>query len=474
MPTVFYSWQSDAPNNTNRSFIEQALQKAVKDLNSELEEAERGDEDVVLTQDTQGVPGTPDIAQAIFDKIEHCDVFVCDISLVLDAVVNPERRRRSPNPNVLIELGYALHVLGGSRVLMVLNTALGSVENLPFDLRGRRPVSYQAADGDTDIPEKRAQLAKSLSRRIDEILKMGTRGERQPYDIAADGIASQAPNRRVLVRQAVDALVKRLGDLAPSNAAAQLNDDEFLQLLRSSFAVHRDFHKLISNVVEYQDSQSLQGVVLGLQGLAENYWVPRGYSGMIPANKCEFFWFSGRCWLLLAAADMMRHASWNLLIELFGTHIVVRNPREEKPGDRLLTYLNQPSLMLHAISSNTRRVSIFADLIKEMVEDTAWSADLTIEEIIEADLLLSLWTSAKEGLWLPEVIVYMEMISSNVFLNSLQRRSRAEQVAKIIGLEGVDALRIMMKRIKEALSNWLSGHQPLLRYDASTIGTLTE
>jgi hypothetical protein len=30
--TVFYSWQSDLPNNTNRGFIETALDRAVKSI----------------------------------------------------------------------------------------------------------------------------------------------------------------------------------------------------------------------------------------------------------------------------------------------------------------------------------------------------------------------------------------------------------------------------------------------------------
>lgn len=28
--TIFYSWQSDLPNNSNRSFIEVAIKKAIK------------------------------------------------------------------------------------------------------------------------------------------------------------------------------------------------------------------------------------------------------------------------------------------------------------------------------------------------------------------------------------------------------------------------------------------------------------
>jgi hypothetical protein len=35
--TIFYSWQSDLPNNTNRSFIERALEKAIASIKAEGE-----------------------------------------------------------------------------------------------------------------------------------------------------------------------------------------------------------------------------------------------------------------------------------------------------------------------------------------------------------------------------------------------------------------------------------------------------
>lgn len=156
MPTIFYSWQSDAPNNVNRSLVERALELAVRDLNADIVEAER--EEVELTQDTQGVPGTPDIAATIFAKIESCKVFVCDVSLVLTGEKSKGGTRLCPNPNVMLELGYAMKALGQDRILMVCNTAFGRIEDLPFDLRGKRPVPYRAQgtdEADPGDPENR-------------------------------------------------------------------------------------------------------------------------------------------------------------------------------------------------------------------------------------------------------------------------------------------------------------------------------
>jgi hypothetical protein len=39
--TIFYSWQSDLPNNTNRGFIERALEKAIASIGTEKRVGDR-------------------------------------------------------------------------------------------------------------------------------------------------------------------------------------------------------------------------------------------------------------------------------------------------------------------------------------------------------------------------------------------------------------------------------------------------
>lgn len=132
--TVFYSWQSDIESKFNRSFIQDALEKAARNIsnnrNFSLE--------AVIDRDTYGVPGSPSIVEAITGKIARSDVFVCDVS-----VINPNSEsRQTPNPNVLYELGFASAILGWDRIIMVQNIAFGGPDKLPFDLRGRRILQY--------------------------------------------------------------------------------------------------------------------------------------------------------------------------------------------------------------------------------------------------------------------------------------------------------------------------------------------
>src|SRR4051812_37858756 len=101
--TIFYSWQSDSPHNTNWTFIQRALEKAIKSIKTDNETLL----EPCLERDTAGVPGSPEIASTIFRKIEECQVFVGDVS-----IINPTTSdRKTPNPNVLLELGYAARTL---------------------------------------------------------------------------------------------------------------------------------------------------------------------------------------------------------------------------------------------------------------------------------------------------------------------------------------------------------------------------
>lgn len=145
---VFYSWQSDSPGNTNRHFIQKALEAAIEAVNKD----ETTDVEPVIDRDTLGMPGSPDISHSVFEKIDAASVFVCDVS-----IIDPSSARGTPNPNVLIELGYAIKALGWQRIIMVMNTTFGGPEKLPFDLRSKRTTTYAIeSDAEEKAPVRHA------------------------------------------------------------------------------------------------------------------------------------------------------------------------------------------------------------------------------------------------------------------------------------------------------------------------------
>jgi hypothetical protein len=162
--TIFYSWQSDLPNNTNRGFIESAIEKAIKNIGKD----ENFEIEPSLDRDTKGAPGSPNISQTILKKIKACDLFIADISIVTGD--KKKEQRLSPNPNVLIELGYAISILGWDKIILICNEVYGKDEDLPFDIRQHRRIPYCLNPDDPKAPA-REELSSYLKDRIIEIVQ---------------------------------------------------------------------------------------------------------------------------------------------------------------------------------------------------------------------------------------------------------------------------------------------------------------
>ena len=186
--TVFYSWQTDSPSTMNRNFIENALKRAIRKLKADAEvvNSMRG-HDMVLDKDTKGLPGTPPIVQAIFDKIDNCAVFVPDLTFVAKTLED----RSVPNPNVLIEYGWALKSRGVARMVPVMNTAFGepSWESLPFNMRHLKwPLTYELAEG-----AERSEVRKKLVGDLADAIRAVVEGDPAEASISAPEFEGTLP-----------------------------------------------------------------------------------------------------------------------------------------------------------------------------------------------------------------------------------------------------------------------------------------
>jgi len=128
---IFWSWQSDTPEQIGKYLVRDALKVAINRLKQAEDIDEPTRDDLHLDQDTQGTTGSPDLVPTIFGKIEESEVIVADVTIV----GKTDEDKRLINSNVAIELGYALHACTDARVLLVFNKHYGSYEHLPFDLR---------------------------------------------------------------------------------------------------------------------------------------------------------------------------------------------------------------------------------------------------------------------------------------------------------------------------------------------------
>jgi len=170
---IFFSWQSDIPTEWGRNFVERALTKAATNLAKDLtvEESIR-DSGLAVDKDTKGVSGTPPIVETIFKKIDGAFAYVADLTFV------GERRdgRPTPNPNVLVEYGWALKSLGYSQIITLMNTAYGmpSDDSLPFNMKHLLwPIQYHLPEGSDEKvkQEVRKSLVSVLEKAIKAILE---------------------------------------------------------------------------------------------------------------------------------------------------------------------------------------------------------------------------------------------------------------------------------------------------------------
>jgi hypothetical protein len=188
--TLFFSWQSDTSARIGLEFIEEALGLAIAALaeDAAIEKAIR-DEGLIVDRDTQGVPGVPPIVDTIFSKIDQAAIFVPDLTFVGKRIDGLP----TPNPNVLVEYGWALKSLGFARIIPIMNVAFGepTPETMPFDMRHLRypHCTYDLPEGASEERRRSdlARLAQSLVAEIGAVLRtedLRTKDEKAPFPAA--------------------------------------------------------------------------------------------------------------------------------------------------------------------------------------------------------------------------------------------------------------------------------------------------
>ncbi len=217
MATVFFSWQSDQDFRTGRALIEKALERAISKISEDMElfEPDREGGMLTLDRDTKGVAGSPPVVEAIFRKIDSAAVFVPDLTFVGTRA----DRRPTPNPNVLIEYGWALKALGHSRIVGVMNTAYGEPdgENMPFDIRHQlHPIKYFCQKGAQGTV--RAAAVESLTNDfVDALRAVFKSGEFR------ESVSGEISNRLNRLLEQVNA--DRHEKIRPSHVAQRLGEE---------------------------------------------------------------------------------------------------------------------------------------------------------------------------------------------------------------------------------------------------------
>lgn len=157
--TIFNSWQSDSPFNSR------GIRTALRDSCNKLESQFAGLH-IRIDEATSNQIGSLHIPSSILQNISEADVFVVDLSTVGSTF---DGKRKLQNPNVLIEVGYAISQLGWNRIVLLFNKVYGEFTDLPFDIEKRSCLDFKISN-ETDR-NGIAQLRDSLTSRLADIIE---------------------------------------------------------------------------------------------------------------------------------------------------------------------------------------------------------------------------------------------------------------------------------------------------------------
>jgi hypothetical protein len=181
--TIFYSWQSDVLPRNNRNLIEDALKRAIKAINKEASFVN----EFILDRDTKGVLGAPIIAETVLDKVKKSSTFLADVTIIGKI----DSGKAVINSNVSDRTRICFCDVTEGALILVFNLAYGRIEDLPFDLKHRRVMTYNLAEEAT--AEQRKSARQQLQNDLEKALRQLFQSRSKPPDQTAKDQIAQRP-----------------------------------------------------------------------------------------------------------------------------------------------------------------------------------------------------------------------------------------------------------------------------------------
>lgn len=474
--SVFYSWQSDLPNATNRGLIQTALEQVVKAIREDQSVAI----EPVVDRDTVGVGGSPDIALTIFKKIELAALFVADVSIIGHAGDRP-----TPNPNVLVELGYAKKALGPDRVLMIMNTAFGVPEDLPFDLRFRRVVAYYMPRTDSDRATERRQLQNRLETELRAMLAKlppsTSAPEMSSRDRAIEAITTGARDTAPRVRGFTEQLVKSLSGARPNLSTPSVAEAyaRVVETLPGTVPLVIDFARVSTSMAEHDSLSGGLALFQGLSGILDDYQVRPGSGRSFYEHEFVFDKFLGHEMMVILFAPLVREERWDIVATILDRDITLSNANGFEAGEVPFTYASRTDpLWSNANSALLKgRMSLQFDLLNERHTNGMLAEIVSVQDFAEADYFLFL----RSVLQPPDPPSFppwcawscLTLHQAPRYLRSAVRLRAAERLLAPLGVPDIATLRSRLQHRARLFSRIFpdSISHPLERFSFGEIGT---
>ncbi len=460
--TVFYSWQSDLPNSTNRSMVESALRDAATEIAT--------DETVgivpVIDRDTLGSAGAPDIATTIFKKIIDADLFVADVSFVAHT-----ETRAFQNPNVLIELGYALHAKGHEALVLVFNKAFGELEDLPFDLKMRRILTYELPEGSKNRSAVKAELVKDFK---SAMLAGFAKVDHSITEESIIGIIEQnPPNKVIQLRKYLDILLKNIISLEPKMFRDDGTAEELITSITATESLVLQFGQLSETAALMNDTSSAEEIFQWFGKLLERYDPLPNANNRTSDLDGDFYKFVGHELFVMFVTPFYREGKFDVLTKILSGELKVGPNRSQRRATKeIWQALREYSQLIAEHGQKTRRKSLHADVLKSRHTDGLLATVSPFTEFMEMDFLLYLHGKGDSasgdyrGRWYPNSILYADNQMPE-FVPESKNRPYATRLCKVLGIN-IEEFKRRLESSRKLGYDW---HSPISDEDIKAIGT---
>jgi hypothetical protein len=338
-------------------------------------------------------------------------------------------------------------------VILVMNTAFGKPELLPFDLRRKRITPYSLPEPSDDKAKQREGFVKTLEAGLRLILAK-VPASPPPPDLlteATTAIKSGRADQGPAVRDAMKALTDQIAGLQPTPQQQVFADDVLVETLPKAIPIVLDFARLADVAARYDSKDAVVALAKGLQPVLDGYFdVMRGKLSIVDDER-GLSQFVGHELVVAATAILMRHGRWEQLRTFLGTKYVV-----DTSGGRQTVGFEAFSSCVHALGARTRRLKLnrallHADFLKDRHSAGELGALVPFRDFIEADTFLFLAAElpptssptqeCESPCWRPWSAIYLERFSSPRFLDEMEDESLALAVARVMGFVSVDAFK---------------------------------
>lgn len=197
---IFFAFQMDTDDKFNKGFIQSAIELAIERFKKE-------GITIKLDFGFRGTPGTPLLIEEMLKKSYESDMVLVDLTFTSSKnwfnakkwsafgkelrILDIPNEKRSSNPNVLLETGYAWAQKGYYRTLAIMNEAFGKPEELSVDLKGfRYGITFNLSeDNYNNRKAERENLSANLYKAIKDSIASEASYQREkwkPFKIYQD------------------------------------------------------------------------------------------------------------------------------------------------------------------------------------------------------------------------------------------------------------------------------------------------